>query len=40
VVGANSHAVRKVAPGATVIGCPARTVGRVQQEPRRLRERR
>lgn len=26
VVGANSHAVRTVAPGMTVIGCPARVV--------------
>jgi sugar O-acyltransferase (sialic acid O-acetyltransferase NeuD family) len=28
VVGANSHAVRKVAPGVTVVGCPARAVCR------------
>lgn len=26
VVGANSHAVRTVPPGVTVVGCPARTV--------------
>ena len=35
VVGANSHAVRNVAPGMTVIGCPAREICRVKKEPRR-----
>lgn len=33
VVGANSHAVRKVAAGVTVIGCPAREICRVKKEP-------
>jgi acetyltransferase-like isoleucine patch superfamily enzyme len=36
VVGANSHAVRTVAPGVTVIGCPARAVcGPTSAHPRR-----
>lgn len=39
VVGANSHAVRKVEPGVTAIGCPARAVSRVKNEPRRLQRR-
>jgi sugar O-acyltransferase (sialic acid O-acetyltransferase NeuD family) len=33
VVGANSHAVRKVAAGATVIGCPAVTLRAVVRRP-------
>ena len=35
VVGANSHAVRNVAPGVTAIGCPAREICRVKKEPGR-----
>jgi sugar O-acyltransferase (sialic acid O-acetyltransferase NeuD family) len=34
VVGANSHAVRNIAPGITVIGCPARTLNGAQQAKR------